>query len=136
MKSGAWIPLSVKSAPPAVSISRDNSDFLNQNPACDLVKGNGYISDSAGVPVRRVKATGFSVPRYLYGVTTWMQQSTFFRRSVFEAVGGFNLQNRSCWDGELFVNMVAKGAKVGFLNSDLAVFRGNGMPAAGALCDE
>ena len=108
------------------------ADFLKQNPTCDLVMGNGYISDSAGVPVRRVKATGFSVPRYLYGGTTWMQQSTFFRRSAFEAVGGFNLQNRSCWDGELFVNMVAKGAKVGFLNSDLAVFRIHGASITGS----
>ncbi len=40
-----------------------------------------------------------------------MQQSTFFRRSAFEAVGGFNAENRSCWDGELFVSMAANGAK-------------------------
>jgi len=108
------------------------AEFLRQNPTCDLVMGNGYISDSAGIPVRRVKATGFSVPRYLYGGTTWMQQSTFFRRSAFEAVGGFNLQNRSCWDGELFVNMVAKGAQVAFLNSELAVFRIHGASITGS----
>ncbi len=111
---------------------RKVADFLEQNPTCDLVMGNGYISDAAGVPVRHVKATGFTVPRYLYGGSTWMQQSTFFRREAFEAVGGFNLQNRSCWDGELFVNMVAKGAKVGFLNSDLAVFRIHGASITGS----
>ncbi len=111
---------------------RKVADYLERNPECDLVMGNGFISDAAGVPVRHVKATGFSVPRYLYGGSTWMQQSTFFRRSAFESVGGFNLQNRSCWDGELFVNMVAKGAKVGFLNSDLAVFRVHGASITGS----
>jgi glycosyltransferase involved in cell wall biosynthesis len=111
---------------------RKVADFFEHNPTCDIVMGNGYISDAEGAPVRHVKATGFSVPRYLYGGSTWMQQSTFFRRSAFEAVGGFNLQNRSCWDGELFVNMVAKGAKVGFLNSDLAVFRVHGASITGS----
>jgi glycosyltransferase involved in cell wall biosynthesis len=108
------------------------ANFLERNLECDLVMGNGFISDADGVPVRHVKATGFSVPRYLYGGTTWLQQATFFRRGAFEAAGGFNLQNRSCWDGELFVNMVAKGAKVGFLNSDLAVFRIHGASITGS----
>lgn len=102
---------------------RKVADFWKSHPECDLVMGDGFIADHEVKPIRHVKAAAFSVPRYLYGGSTWLQQSTFFRRSAFEATTGFNLQNRSCWDGELFVTMVAKGAKVGFLHSDLGVFR-------------
>ncbi|MDM8548994.1 hypothetical protein QUF72_02905 [Desulfobacterales bacterium HSG2] len=33
-----------------------------------------------------------------------MQQSTFFRRQAFLDVGGFNIENRTCWDAELLVD--------------------------------
>ena len=46
-----------------------------------------------------------------------------FWRAAFEAVGGFNVNNRSCWDGELLVDMVRRGAQVKYLNRDLALFR-------------
>jgi glycosyltransferase involved in cell wall biosynthesis len=111
---------------------RKVAEFFEKDPSCDLVMGDGFISDENGKPIRHVRATGFSVPRYLYGGTTWLQQSTFFRRGVFEAAGGFNLENRSCWDGELFVTMAANGAKVGFLHSDLGVFRVHGESITGS----
>jgi glycosyltransferase involved in cell wall biosynthesis len=111
---------------------RKVADFFEKNPSCDLAMGDGFISDENGKPIRHVKATGFSVPRYLYGGTTWLQQSTFFRRGAFEAAGGFNLENRSCWDGELFVTMAANGAKVGFLRGDLGVFRVHGESITGS----
>jgi glycosyltransferase involved in cell wall biosynthesis len=111
---------------------RKVADFLEKNPDVDLIMGNGFISDAEGKPVRHVKASGFSVNRYMLGGCTWLQQSTFFRRAAFEATGGFNLQNRSCWDGELFVTMLSKGAKVGFLNSDLGVFRVHGASITGS----
>jgi hypothetical protein len=99
------------------------AEFLGQNPDCDLVFGNGFVSDRDGKPMRHVKTTPFTPTRYLYGGTSWLQQSTFFRRQAFEAVGGFNTENRSSWDGELFVKMVAQGAKVGYLSRDLGAFR-------------
>ena len=33
------------------------------------------------------------------------------------------MNNRSCWDGELLVDMVRAGARVKYLNQDLALFR-------------
>jgi glycosyltransferase involved in cell wall biosynthesis len=99
------------------------SEVFAQNPDCDIVMGNGYTVDAHGKRIRRIRAAGFTLDRYFYGGATWLQQATFFRRKAFEAVGGFNQQNRSCWDGELVVDMVRWGAKVKYLNQDLALFR-------------
>jgi glycosyltransferase involved in cell wall biosynthesis len=102
---------------------RSVSQAFAQNPHCDVVMGNGFTVDAQGKRIRRIRAAGFTLDRYFYGGATWLQQSTFFRRRVFEAVGGFNINNRSCWDGELLVDMVRWGAKVKYLDQDLALFR-------------
>jgi glycosyltransferase involved in cell wall biosynthesis len=99
------------------------SRAFEQNPDCDIVMGNGFIVDAMGKRIRRIRAAGFTLDRYFYGGATWLQQATFFRRTAFEQVGGFNLNNRSCWDGELVVDMVRLGAKVKYVNQDLALFR-------------
>jgi glycosyltransferase involved in cell wall biosynthesis len=99
------------------------SRAFEQNPDCDIVMGNGFIVDAMGKRIRRIRAAGFTLDRYFYGGATWLQQATFFRRRAFEQVGGFNVNNRSCWDGELVVDMVRLGAKVKYVNQDLALFR-------------
>jgi glycosyltransferase involved in cell wall biosynthesis len=99
------------------------SRAFEQNPDCDIVMGNGFIVDAGGKRIRRIRAAGFTLDRYFYGGATWLQQATFFRRTAFEQVGGFNVDNRSCWDGELIVDMVRLGSKVKYVNQDLALFR-------------
>jgi glycosyltransferase involved in cell wall biosynthesis len=99
------------------------SRVFEQNPDYDIVMGNGLIVDGQGKRIRRIRAAGFTLDRYFYGGATWLQQSTFFRRAAFEGAGGFNVDNRSCWDGELLVDMVRQGAKVKYVNQDLALFR-------------
>jgi glycosyltransferase involved in cell wall biosynthesis len=99
------------------------ADFFECHPHHDLVVGDGYIVDGDGHPIRHVIARKFSVQRYLHGGADWLQQSTFFRASAYGRVGGFNPQNRTCWDGELFVNIVRTGGKVGYIHSNLAKFR-------------
>jgi hypothetical protein len=63
------------------------------------------------------------VQRYLHGGTRWLQQSTFFRRDAYLRSPRFNLENRTCWDGELFVHLANQGAKVGYIDSNLSAFR-------------
>jgi glycosyltransferase involved in cell wall biosynthesis len=108
------------------------SQAFEQNPDCDIVMGNGFIVDADGRRIRRIRAAGFTLGRYFYGGATWLQQSTFFRRAAFEAAGGFNVNNRSCWDGELLVDMVRAGARVKYLNQDLALFRIHGKSITGS----
>jgi glycosyltransferase involved in cell wall biosynthesis len=99
------------------------AQVFEQHPECDIVMGNGFTIDALGQRIRRIRAGGFTLERYFYGGATWLQQATFFRRDAYHAVNGFNLNNRSCWDGELLVDMIRHGAKVRYLNQDLALFR-------------
>lgn len=107
------------------------ADFFHQNPSCDIAFGNGHIIDGSGKKSRHYKARAFSVSRYFYGGARWLQQSTFFRREAFRRSPGFNLENRTCWDGELFVSMVSQGAQVGYIDADLASFRIHGSSISG-----
>jgi glycosyltransferase involved in cell wall biosynthesis len=97
--------------------------FFEAHPDCDILMGNGFMVSGDGARIRQIRAAGFTVARYFYGAATWLQQATFFRRGSYEAAGGFNVINRSCWDGELIVDMVLKGAKIKYLERDLAHFR-------------
>lgn len=98
-------------------------DFFQENPECDLVMGNGQKIDGEGKKIAQIKARDFTVRRHLHGGTRWLQQSTFFRRKAFLRSPKFNVQNRTCWDGELFVKMANQGARVGYIDSDLSTFR-------------
>lgn len=99
------------------------ADFFESNPQCDIALGNGYVVDAQGRNLRHVRARDFTVKRYLYGGMRWLQQSTFFRREAFLHSPKFNAENRTSWDGELFVSMVQRGATVGYINGDLGAFR-------------
>jgi hypothetical protein len=99
------------------------ADFFQRHPEVDLVMGNGKKIDGEGNHLKDIKARNFSVHRYLHGGTRWLQQSTFFKRETYLSSPKFNLDNRTCWDGELLVNLVNQGAKVGYINSDLSAFR-------------
>jgi len=98
-------------------------EFFQSHPRCDVVFGNGYVVDAHGRNMRQVRARDFSVRRYLYGGTQWLQQSTFFRREAFLLSPRFNTDNGTSWDGELFVSMAQMGATPGYINADLAAFR-------------
>ena len=97
--------------------------FFTMNPECDIAFGNGHTIDGKGQPIRYYKARNFSVNRYFFGGARWLQQSTFFQARAFAKSPRFNVENRTCWDGELFVKMVMRGAKVGYIDSNLASFR-------------
>jgi glycosyltransferase involved in cell wall biosynthesis len=98
-------------------------EFFRVYPKSDMAMGNGYVVDAQGRNLRHLRARNFSVRSYLYGGTRWLQQSTFFRREAFKRSPGFNVANRTCWDGELFVSMAQMGAVVGYIDADLAAFR-------------
>jgi len=99
------------------------AEFFESHPQCDIVMGNGYVVDADGQILRHVRARDFTVRRYLCGGIRWLQQATFFRREAFQSSPGFNTENRTSWDGELFVSMVHMGAAVGYIDADLAAFR-------------
>jgi glycosyltransferase involved in cell wall biosynthesis len=104
------------------SLSRVNQ-FFTRNPHCDVAFGNGHIIDASGQKLRHYRARDFTPVRFFYGGCSWLQQSTFFRAAEFKRSPGFNIENRTCWDGELFVTMVSQGARAGYIDADLSGFR-------------
>ena len=77
----------------------------------------------------------FSVWGYLYGGAILLQQSTFFRASAFEAAGGFNTDNRTCWDGELWLDMALAGKRFQRASGFWSGFRVYGSSITGSIAN-
>jgi glycosyltransferase involved in cell wall biosynthesis len=102
--------------------------YFARNPEIDVLCGAIRIIDEEGRPSLRGRvADRFDVRRYAARLCLVAQQGTFFRRSVFETVGGFNVANRVAWDGELLADMAlvdARFARVRKVLGDFRVYRG------------
>lgn len=107
-------------------------DFFIQKPNIDVVSGHGYYIDEHGRIIRPVYSHHFNLKAYGYGVCTLVQQSTFFRKEIYERVGGFNPLNRIQWDGELWVDFALNGAKFLRVNQFLSCFRITGDSITGS----
>lgn len=95
-----------------------------ERPDCDILLGRGYQLDQQGRFVRTLFPSRHWTPEgYAKGLSVAIQQSTFFRAKAYRAAGGFNAQNRTCWDGELIVDMVLAGATPHVLKNVLGAFR-------------
>ncbi len=105
--------------------------FFEKHPHYDVVSGNGYRIDAQGDIIRRIYSTRFSRRLYGYGGCQNIQQATFFKREVFERTNGFNVENRTCWDTELLVDMALQGARFGSIHSRIASFRIHGESITG-----
>ncbi len=88
----------------------------------DVVCGHGYIVDQYGEVLRRFYSDKCTPWRYVHSGSVIMQQSTFFRRSAFEDVNGFNLSNPIWWDGELMLDFAMMGKKITVVNDFWSVF--------------
>ncbi len=111
---------------------RHVAEFFDSNPKCGILMGNGYIVDADRRVRRHLKTREFTVRRSLYGGTRWLQQSTFFRSEAFRSSKRFNIENRTSWDGELFLSLVEMGYLVDYTNADLGCFRIHGESISGS----
>lgn len=96
-----------------------------ENPAASVLLGGGWIVDGAGEPVREVwpNRAACSLKGHLSGWTVFFQQGMTFRMEEFRRVGGFNAGNRSCWDGELLVDLLLHDATAKLIPVKLGAFR-------------
>jgi glycosyltransferase involved in cell wall biosynthesis len=85
--------------------------YFEKHPNIDVVSGNAKVIDPHDKVLRMVYSDRFSLRRAAYGAVVLIQPSTFFRREAFEKAGGFNVHNRSNWDGELFIDLAIQGAR-------------------------
>jgi glycosyltransferase involved in cell wall biosynthesis len=107
-------------------------------PDADVICGHGYIVDRDGTPTRRFRSDPFDARRYALGGVTVMQQSTFFRRAAFAAGGGFNVANKTSWDGELLLEMSLAGMGFAVVHEYWSIFRIHGESICGSqrMADE
>lgn len=85
--------------------------FLEKHPEIDVVSGHSHLIGPDDRFLRRLYSDRMSVRRYVYWSVILIQPSTFFRRDIFERVGGFNIENKAIWDGELFLEMARAGGR-------------------------
>lgn len=96
---------------------------LRKYPDVDVVSGHGWVVDEDGCELRRIYSDRFTRLMAAYGACILVQPSTFFRSSVFNGVNGFNCQNRSNWDAELFVDISLTGARFARIPAMLSRYR-------------
>src|SRR5258707_4436550 len=96
--------------------------FLNSNNV-DVVSAHATVIDAEDRHLRMAYSEAFSLRMVAYGACILVQPSTFFRREVFERVQGFNVANKSNWDGELWVDMALSGARFALADEDWSGYR-------------
>jgi len=98
--------------------------YFRDHPQIDLLFGAIRIIDERGRPSFRGRAPDrMDARRFAAGACFAWQQATFFRRELFERVGGFNPETRVIWDAELVLKMLLAGARIGYTNAILGNFR-------------
>lgn len=96
---------------------------FKQHPTAGAISGCGYFIDAAGQRIKPIVPSKFTARRYALGAVTLFQQGTFFKKSAFIEVGGFNKDNKTCWDGELFLDIAMTGKRFFTIPNDVALFR-------------
>ncbi|MCX2473231.1 glycosyltransferase family 2 protein [Pedobacter sp. MC2016-05] len=98
--------------------------FFRTNNNVDVLLGSTAIIDVNGKRKwRRRIPSDFNATKYLEGTTLALQQATFIRHKVLKDVVKFNVDNFTCWDGELLVDTLINGARFTSSNKVLGEFR-------------
>jgi glycosyltransferase involved in cell wall biosynthesis len=93
------------------------------DPSLDVVYGDGYVVDACLRTLRRERSDDFNPRRYAYGVGVVVHQATFIKRRAVLAAGGYNVSNRTCWDGELLLELALTGARMSHVDDPWGMFR-------------
>jgi glycosyltransferase involved in cell wall biosynthesis len=93
------------------------------DPEVDVFCGHALVTDRNDRVLRRAWSDRFSLTAAAYGHCVVIQPATYIRAEAFRKSNGFNVQNRSTWDGELLIDLGKSGAKIRVLNAFLATYR-------------
>lgn len=97
--------------------------YFEAHPDVDVVLGHAWIIDHRDRRLRRTWSEPFRPLMVAYGAATQIQPSTFIRREAFIRSGGFNVANRSNWDGELLIDLFRTGARFAVIDAFLSSYR-------------
>ena len=99
------------------------ASYFESKPQTDVVLAGGLRVDGNGNIDGAYYPSLISAKRLVNGAVTFFQQGMFFSATLFQKVGGFNVENQTCWDGELLLAFILSGAKFGRLMTKVAAFR-------------
>ena len=99
------------------------SKLLEHHKLPEILLCAGWLIDQNGDPIRRLFSTRFSNRGLVNHRAALFQQGMVMRRDLFNLIGGFNQENRTCWDFELLVDGIKNGAKPSLSTSRVAAFR-------------
>lgn len=96
--------------------------FFQAHPGDVFLTGHGFSEVESGRRTR-VYPNVLTPSVMLHRADILFQQSTFFPAKLYRKAGGFNVQNGTCWDYEIFLKFLLNGATHKVIAQDLAVFR-------------
>lgn len=99
------------------------NDVYNKNPNFDVYYGHGFAEMPNINKMYKLYSDKWSLPLFLKGQIMIDQPSTFFKGSFYKNNLQFNLDNRTCWDGELIVDAAIRNARFFRFNKHVSVFR-------------
>lgn len=104
-------------------------DFFDANPTVDLVYGSvEWIDENGAVTGHhsgRIDSLAeiLDIYRVWWGRHQWVQPEVFFRRSLFEKIGGFDISYHLAFDYDFWVRCFLAGARVAHIDQVFAQFR-------------
>lgn len=102
---------------------RSVGEVFRQQPKVDVVYGHARLINEHGDVVRELRAVPYN-RLALFAACSIHQASVFWRRALYERVGGVSLAyNRYATDHELFYRFANANAKWYFLRQTLSTFR-------------
>lgn len=96
---------------------------FQENEIIDIIYGHAILIDADENKIGLCVALPYKLKEHLNGVFSIPQQSSFWRKKVYEKVGGFNLENHSCMDAEFFALASVYDFRFKDINQILAGFR-------------
>ena len=92
-------------------------------PDAGAIVGHGVLVDADDRVIRGSYSHRFSLAAASMGAAFALQQATFYRAAAFRAAGALNTANRTCWDGEILIDIARSGHRVERFDAKVGAFR-------------
>lgn len=99
------------------------ADYFQKNPKIDLVYGNRLDINKNDEIISESRFTRFSKTVFKYDGLPLGSQSAFWRRSLFDSIGYFDVGLRFSMDHDFFMKAAVKKARFGFIRVFLGAMR-------------
>lgn len=101
-------------------------EFWTQPQTAHVLLCGAWMVDKSGLPFRELQPSAKGLQSLLNGSGQMVQQGMSFRLDAFRKSGGFNIQNRTCWDLELLCGLLRSGAAAALQPERVGAFRLHG----------